>query len=537
RRGRRAPEGGTEAARHRRALANRLSDQEKRGGGERRDCLHERLRHDPCRAAAAHVCRRERPIRRPEGHTERSPEQRQQRGEQRFARAPRSRIVKDPDREHQVEEEVRREADAQHPLGFYRRPSTIPSVLATGTLLDGKYAIRGRLAGGGMGEVYLAHRTLLGDDVAVKIIRPAGPDPAVWRSPFLRESRACAQLRHPNIVTILDYNADDPDQPYLVMEYLNGPSLAEELRARGTFDLGTVQHVMRSGGSALNMAHANGMVHRDLKPQNVVSHRFESGEVVHKVIDFGLVNAATGEHPLTEAHEFLGTVAYASPEQFSGETTSVFSDQYSLGVIIYELLAGVGPIQGDGFLVLVDQHLNASPVPLGERRPDLPVGAVSAVMRALAKNPRDRWPSIAALVQALGEDDENPTVAVSMPRPSLLGIYELGPVIAQGRFGSEIHSGTHRALGIPVAIRIFRTLTHDDREAVRSRFLKEARALQVPHPNLIHVRDFGEDGDLLYVVTDLLEGCSLAERLSRDGPLPLPLLDAFVRQGADATAP
>jgi serine/threonine protein kinase len=254
------------------------------------------------------------------------------------------------------------------------------------------------------------------------------------------------------------------------------------------------------------------------------------------VIDFGLVNVATGDTPLTEAHEFLGTVAYASPEQFSGETASVFSDQYSLGVIAYELLAGVRPIQGDGFLVLADRHLNASPVSLGERRPDLPPGAVSAVMRALAKNPKDRWPSIAAFVQALGEDDDNPTVAVSMPRPGLLGIYELGPVIAHGRFGSEIHAGTHRALGIPVAIRIFRTPTQDDREAVRSRFLKEARALQVPHPNLIQVRDFGEDGDLLYVVTDLLEGCSLAERLARDGPLPLPLLDTFLREIADAAS-
>src|SRR5262245_41289165 len=386
-----------------------------------------------------------------------------------------------------------------------------------------------------MGEVYLAHRTLLGDDVAVKLIRPSGPDPTVWRARFLRESRACAQLRHPNIVTILDYNADDPERPYLVMEYLNGPSLAEELRARGKFDLATVQHVMRSVGSALNMAHMDGIVHRDLKPQNIVSHRFESGEVVHKVIDFGLVNVSTNDTPITEAHEFLGTVAYASPEQFTGEPSSIFSDQYSLGVIAYELLAGVRPIQGDGFLVLVDQHLNATPVPLSERRPDLPAAVVSAVMRTLAKNPRDRWPSVAAFVQALGEDDENPTLAVSISRPNLLGTYELGPVIAQGRFGSEIHSGTHRALGIPVAIRIFRTLTPDDRQAVRARFLKEARALQVPHPNLIHVRDFGEDGELLYVVTDLLEGCSLQERL-RNGPLPLPLLDAFLRQIADATA-
>ena len=114
----------------------------------------------------------------------------------------------------------------------------------------------------------------------------------MWRARFLRESRACAQLRHPNIVTILDYNVDDPEQPYLVMEYLNGPILAEELRARGRFDLVTVQHIMRAVGSALNMAHTNGMVHRDLKPQNIVCHRFESGEVVHKVIDFGLVNVA-----------------------------------------------------------------------------------------------------------------------------------------------------------------------------------------------------------------------------------------------------
>jgi serine/threonine protein kinase len=408
-------------------------------------------------------------------------------------------------------------------------------VLAVGTLLDGKYEIRGRLAGGGMGEVYLAHRTLLGDQVAVKVIRPSGPDPAVWRARFLRESRACAQLRHPNIVTILDYNADEPDQPYLVMEYLNGPSLAEELRARGRFDAGTVRHIMRSVGGALSLAHSAGMVHRDLKPQNIVSHRFESGEVVYKVIDFGLVNMATGgDQQLTSAHEFLGTVAYASPEQFSGLPASAQSDQYSLGVIVYEMLAGERPVQGDGFLGLVDQHLNAPPVPLSEKRPDLPPGIVAAVMRALAKTPDARWPSVAAFIQALGEADEHPTMDVNIPQSGLLGIYELGPVIAHGRFGSEVHSGVHRALGLPVAIRVSRTWMHGDREAVRARFLKEARALQVQHPNLIHVRDFGEDGDLLYIVTELLEGCSLAELLTREGPLAPARLDAFLTQIASA---
>jgi len=409
-------------------------------------------------------------------------------------------------------------------------------VLAEGTLLDGKYEIRGQLATGGMGEVYLAHRTLLGDEVAVKVIRPTGADPAVWRERFLRESRACAQLRHPHIVTILDFSVDPQGQPYLVMEYLNGPSLSEELKVRDRFDLGTVQHLLATVGSALHLAHSNGIVHRDLKPQNIVSHRFETGEVVHKVIDFGLVTLKTGIEStrLTLAHEFLGTVAYAAPEQFTDAAPDAKADQYSLGVIIYELLAGVRPIEGDGFMVLVDRHLNAAPSPLSERRPDLPAKVCDAVMRALAKQPDERWPTVLDFARAF--DAAEPTLSRVMPRAvsALLSTFELGPVIAQGRFGSEIHAGTHRALGHPVAIRTFRHAGRPDREAVRARFLREARTLQVPHPNLIQVRDFGEDAEMVYVVTDLLQGCSLVELIAR-GPLSLDRVTAFVGQVLDAT--
>ena len=409
-------------------------------------------------------------------------------------------------------------------------------MLADGTLLDGKYEIRGQLATGGMGEVYLAHRTLLGDDVAVKVIRQTGPDPSVWRERFLRESRACAQLRHPHIVTILDFSVDPHGQPYLVMEYLNGPSLYEELKVRDRFDFGTVQHLLATVGSALHLAHTTGIVHRDLKPQNIVSHRFETGEVVHKVIDFGLVTLKTGVDStrLTQAHEFLGTVAYAAPEQFTGAAPDAKADQYSLGVIIYELLAGARPIEGDGFMVLVDRHLNAAPVPLSERRPDLPAKVCDAVMRALAKQPDQRWPTVLDFARAF--DDAEPTMSRMMPQAvsSLLSTFELGPVIAQGRFGSEIHAGTHRALGHPVAIRTFRHAGRPDREAVRARFLREARTLQVPHPNLIQVRDFGEDAEMVYVVTDLLKGCSLGELIAR-GPLPADRVTAFVCQVLDAT--
>jgi serine/threonine protein kinase len=388
-----------------------------------------------------------------------------------------------------------------------------------------------------MGEVYLARRRMLGDDVAVKLVRATGPDPAEWRARFLREARACAQLRHPNIVSVLDFNIAADDQPYLVMEYLNGPNLAQELRARGRFDLGAAMHVLRAVGSALQLAHSLGLVHRDLKLQNVVSHRYQSGETVHKVIDFGLVTLREGDDqtPLTAAHEFLGTVAYAAPEQFTGGGADARSDQYSLAVIAYEILAGARPIEGDGFMVLVDRHLNARPRPLLEPRPDLPAHVADAIMRALEKDPDRRWPNVAAFVAALGDDDDTHTRAVALPASGLLGTYELGPIIAKGRFGSDIHSGVHRALGVPVAIRLLRLAGRDNADAVRDRFLREARALQVPHPNLLQVRDFGDDGDQVYLVTDLLEGVSLAQRLN-SGPLPLDVFHRFVGEIADATA-
>jgi serine/threonine protein kinase len=412
------------------------------------------------------------------------------------------------------------------------------SPVLEGTVLDGKYEIRGRLGGGGMGDVYLARRRVLGDDVAVKVIRPSGPDPDAWRERFLREARACAQLRHPHIVSVLDFSVADQEQPYLVMEYLNGPSLADELRSRGRFDLASMRQVVRAVGGALSLAHASGVAHRDLKPQNIVSHRYQSGEIVYKVIDFGLVTLRAGDDrtALTEAHEFLGTVAYAAPEQFSGAVADARSDQYSLGVIAYELLAGTRPFSGDGLMAMVSSHLTGPPLSLAERRADLPPGVISAVMRAIAQDPARRWPSVAAFVAELSDGDDAETTSVSLPVSGLSATYELGPVIARGRFGSEIHAGSHRALGLPVAIRLLRTSGREDRDAVRDRFLKEARALQVPHPNLLQVRDFGEDGDQLYLVTELLEGVSLAQPLKEGGPLPIATLDRFVRQIVEASA-
>jgi len=410
-------------------------------------------------------------------------------------------------------------------------------MLEVGAVLGGRYQVLGRLGTGGMGEVFRAKRLLLGDEVAIKVIRPADDERNVVGERFLRESRAIAALRHPNIVAILDFDIGAEGQPYLVMEYLNGPSLREELGARGKFDLLDFQQIFRPICSALQLAHERSIVHRDLKPGNVASHRYENGDIVWKVIDFGIVTIVDPDRTkLTSAHQFLGTAAYASPEQLSEQPVDGRSDLYALGVIAFEMLAGRRPFLADTMMGLLDQHLHEQPPDLSGLRPDLPPTVTRAVMRALAKKPDDRWPSVAAFSRALAPADAATSVVTASTASGLLGTYELGEMIGRGRFGSAIHRGMHRALGHPVAIRMFRAASGVDKEAVRQRFLSEARALQVSHPNIVNVRDFGESGDVMYVVTDLLQGTSLAERLRTIGPLPLSDVETFVGELADATA-
>ena len=148
------------------------------------------------------------------------------------------------------------------------------------------------------------------------------------------------------------------------------------------------------------------MVHRDLKPANVLSQRYETGEIVWKIIDFGLVNLAaqSGAAPLTEAHQFVGTAAYAAPEQLSGEPVDARTDLYALGVIAYEMLSGTRPFAGETLLAVIEQQLRATPPDLGLVRPDLPTDVSLAVMRCLAKHPANRWPSAAAFARALATD-------------------------------------------------------------------------------------------------------------------------------------
>ena len=414
-------------------------------------------------------------------------------------------------------------------------------MIAPGTVIDNRYEIIGPLGSGGMGEVYRAARRMLGDEVAIKVMHASADPTSELRHRFLRESRACAQLRHPNIVSILDFNIDAAGQPYMVMELLSGPSLREEIEISGAMAPGTVVDVLAPVAAALQLAHDRGITHRDLKPANIVAHRYASGERVYKVIDFGLaaVKEATDHTKLTEPHMFMGTVAYAAPEQMRGEPADTRADVYALGVIAYEMLAGRLPFDATNGLTLIQQALNDTPAEPGRHKSGLSAQVDSVVMRALAKNPDERWPSIAEFLRALqsavgGSAQRAGTTTVAAEGP--LARYDLGQMLGRGRSGSAVYLGTHRALGIPVAIRLLRREEQPNWDAVKTRFLIEARTLQVQHRNLLQVRDFGEDDRLVYVITDYIEGNSLRQELARGGLMPWDRALNLWKQMLDATA-
>ena len=417
------------------------------------------------------------------------------------------------------------------------------TVLATGTILDGRYEIIEPIAEGGMGAVFRARRRLLGDDVAVKIVRSEFARDQGARERFLRESRACAQLRHPNIVSILDFNLDGEGRPFLVMELLNGRSLRQEVGARGALPLEEVQAILLPIANALQLAHDHGILHRDLKPANIVAHDFGGGTRTHKIVDFGLVRDLRSDATrLTAAHMFVGTFTYAPPEQVLGRDVDARSDQYSLGVVAYELLTGRPPFEdSDAGQLVTSLITTAAPLPT-KVRPELPKWIDVVLGRVLAKAPGDRYPTIAAFGQALQSDSSHttrtaiPYAPVEKPAAArgLLGTYELGRRLGPGRLGSEVFSGTHRALGHPVAIRLLRRGTDRNWEGVRARFLREAKTLQVAHQSIIQVRDYGEEGDLIYLDTDFIEGLSLREVLKRDGALPWRRLKSLLEELTEA---
>jgi serine/threonine-protein kinase len=254
------------------------------------------------------------------------------------------------------------------------------------TLFDGRYRIMRKLGSGGMANVYLAEDQELGRRVAIKILndRHAGDEQFVER--FRREAKNAASLSHPNIVSIYD-RGEAEGTYYIAMEYLDGKSLKELILERGPAPVSVAVDYARQILAALRFAHRNGIVHRDIKPHNVLV----DAEGHAKVTDFGIARA--GASQMTEEGSIIGTAQYLSPEQARGTKVDQTSDLYSLGIVLYEMLTGTVPFTGDSPVEIAMKHLSATPEPLSARRPDIPKALDLVILRALAKDPAARYQS------------------------------------------------------------------------------------------------------------------------------------------------
>ncbi len=293
------------------------------------------------------------------------------------------------------------------------------TTVTAGLTLAGRYRLTDHIAGGGMGDVWRCHDEVLGRTVAVKVLLPALVAEPGFTERFRDEARTMATINHPGVVNVYDYGSDQ-GVTYLVMEYVEGDALSKTLTRVGRLTPARTMSLMAQAADALQAAHDKGIVHRDVKPANLLVR--PNGTLV--LTDFGIARSASGSR-LTAVGSVLGTASYISPEQASGAVATPASDIYALGVVAYQCLSGRRPFEGGSPIEIAMQHVEAVPPPLPA---DIPPNVRVLVDRCLLKAPAARWPTAASLAAAArlaatgqGAPSSGPPARPTSPAPSSPG--------------------------------------------------------------------------------------------------------------------
>jgi serine/threonine protein kinase len=356
-----------------------------------------------------------------------------------------------------------------------------------GLVLDGRYQVEELIGEGGMGRVYLAEHVEIGRRVAIKILHPVyGRMPDLVER-FRREARAASKIGHPHIVDVTDSGTTDDGSVYFVMEYLEGVELASVIDREGALDVARALRITSQICRALSAAHAVGIIHRDLKPENIFLTSREGASDFVKVLDFGIAKSSEAEEArgkrLTHPGMAMGTPEYMSPEQAAGRPADERCDVYAVGAILYEMLTGIPPYEGDNFMEILTKKATIDPRPPSVLRPEMPPLVEALVQSAMARDPSLRPPSMeafeyeltkclagrgVAVAKVLGIPSENPLLtglaAPYLPRDEVtpvsgpgaaaawrarLSRSEVSPAMALDPAGAALAAAAHAEAGLP----------------------------------------------------------------------------------------
>jgi eukaryotic-like serine/threonine-protein kinase len=353
------------------------------------------------------------------------------------------------------------------------------------TELSGRYRVEARIGSGGMAEVFRGFDNVLNRTVAIKTLHPQFARDAGFVHRFRREAQAAARLNQPNIVGVYDTGADDGTQ-YIVMEFIQGRTLAEYMAEGGRFTPIQAVEVAEKIADAMAYAHAQGVVHRDLKPANVMVTR----DGVVKVMDFGIARIVAGPETAPKTSAVLGTAAYISPEQVQAKPVDGRTDIYSLGAVLYEMLTGRPPFTGDSAVAIAYKQVNETPVPPSQLNQDVPPQLDAVVMRSLAKNPANRYQSAAEFRDDLERVRKGQQVEATpllpaasattqvIARPQDTGVLPTPP-------GEEPGGGRKVWLGVLIGILAVAILAGGGYLLAQSLLDQGAEVRQVPVPRVI----------------------------------------------------